>query len=123
MRKLLVVFVIMFCCIAAGVIIDQSVFAESEKKRSAKENSNKSDSITVKMSEEKWKEKLTPEQYRILRKAGTERPFGEVYSKFKKQGVELMFVPVVIPSCLARMRNLILNAVGHLFMTLQMPKM
>lgn len=86
MRKLLVVFVIMFCCIAAGVIIDQSVFAESEKKRSAKENSNKSDSITVKMSEEKWKEKLTPEQYRILRKAGTERPFGEVYSKFKKQG-------------------------------------
>ena len=56
MRKLLVVFVIIFCCIAAGVIIDHSVLAESEKKRSTKENSNKTDSITVKMSEEKWKE-------------------------------------------------------------------
>ena len=31
MRKLLLVFVIIFCCIAAGVIIDHSVLAESEK--------------------------------------------------------------------------------------------
>ena len=38
------------------------------------------------MDDAKWKEKLTPEQYRILRKAGTERPFGEVYSEFKNQG-------------------------------------
>ena len=33
-----------------------------------------------------WKENLTPEQYAILRKAGTERPNGPVYEKFKKQG-------------------------------------
>ena len=39
------------------------------------------------MDDTEWKEKLTPEQYRILRKAGTERPFGEVYSTFKKQGL------------------------------------
>ncbi len=38
------------------------------------------------MDDTEWKEKLTPEQYRILRKAGTERPYGEVYSAFKKQG-------------------------------------
>ena len=38
------------------------------------------------MDDTEWKEKLTPEQYRILRKAGTERPYGEVYSTFKKQG-------------------------------------
>lgn len=33
-----------------------------------------------------WMEKLTPEQYRILRQAGTERPNGAVYQQFKKQG-------------------------------------
>ena len=32
------------------------------------------------------KENLTPEQYRILRQAGTERANGEVYQQFKKQG-------------------------------------
>ena len=40
----------------------------------------------VKMDETEWKKKLTPEQFRILRKAGTERPYGEAYNTFKKQG-------------------------------------
>lgn len=33
-----------------------------------------------------WRELLTPEQYRIARQSGTERPNGEVYRQFKKQG-------------------------------------
>jgi peptide-methionine (R)-S-oxide reductase len=37
-------------------------------------------------SEEEWKKELTPEQYRILRQAGTERAFGQVYKEFKSQG-------------------------------------
>ena len=41
---------------------------------------------TVKKTDEEWKKTLTPEQYRILRKAGTERANGEVYKEFKKQG-------------------------------------
>ena len=40
----------------------------------------------VEMTDEEWKEKLTPEQYRILREEGTERANGKVYDEFKKQG-------------------------------------
>jgi peptide-methionine (R)-S-oxide reductase len=40
----------------------------------------------VEKTEEEWKKVLTPEQYRILREAGTERANGKVYEEFKKQG-------------------------------------
>lgn len=37
-------------------------------------------------TEEEWRKELTPEQYRILREAGTERAHGKIYEEFKKQG-------------------------------------
>jgi peptide-methionine (R)-S-oxide reductase len=40
----------------------------------------------VTLSEEEWKKRLTDEQYRVTRTAGTERPYGEVYETFEKQG-------------------------------------
>lgn len=40
----------------------------------------------VQKSDEEWKKQLTPEQYRVLRRAGTEAPHGAVYEQFKKQG-------------------------------------
>ena len=41
---------------------------------------------TVEKTDEEWRKELTPEQYRILRQAGTERSNGQVYQEFKKQG-------------------------------------
>jgi len=40
----------------------------------------------VKKTDEEWKKILSPEQYAILRKHGTERPWGQAYDEFKKQG-------------------------------------
>jgi len=40
----------------------------------------------VTKSDEEWKAQLTAEQFRILRKDGTERPNGQAYKDFKAQG-------------------------------------
>lgn len=40
----------------------------------------------IERSEEEWRKILTPEQYRILREAGTERSNGPVYAEFKAHG-------------------------------------
>jgi peptide-methionine (R)-S-oxide reductase len=40
----------------------------------------------VEKSEEEWREQLTPEQYEIVRKKGTERPFSGKYVDTKEDG-------------------------------------
>ena len=58
-----------------------------------------SNDTTVPRTEREWKQKLTAEQYRILRKKGTERPFTGKYDLFFEDGVykcagcgELLFI-------------------------------
>lgn len=41
----------------------------------------------VALSDDAWREKLTDEQYHILRKEGTERSFSGTYDKFYEKGV------------------------------------
>jgi peptide-methionine (R)-S-oxide reductase len=38
-------------------------------------------------TEEEWKKNLTPIQFEVMRKAGTEPPFSGKYNKFDKDGV------------------------------------
>jgi len=40
----------------------------------------------IKKSEEEWKKNLTPEEYQVLRKKGTEQPFTGKYVNHKKKG-------------------------------------
>ena len=40
----------------------------------------------VTKTDDEWRQILSPEQYRVLRHAATERPYGPAYEEFKNQG-------------------------------------
>jgi peptide-methionine (R)-S-oxide reductase len=41
----------------------------------------------VNLTEAEWRERLTPDEYQVLRQAGTERPFTGEYTETKTHGV------------------------------------
>jgi len=42
---------------------------------------------SVQLSDEQWRERLTPAEYAVLRQAGTERPFAGEYTDTKTEGI------------------------------------
>lgn len=77
-------------CLAMPVLLSISACSEEKSNQSVMATSEtKPEEPTgkVEKTDEEWKKLLTPDQYRILRKAGTEAPHGKVYKEFKEQGV------------------------------------
>jgi peptide-methionine (R)-S-oxide reductase len=75
--------------LAAITLIFSTACAEENKKDKPMEVSNEAPvepTEKVVKTDEEWKKILTPEQYRILRQAGTEAPNGAVYKQVKEQG-------------------------------------
>ena len=85
--SLRLLFVSTGCILILGVFM--GIFTEGAQSNEQNEKNKNKKMITK--SEEEWKSQLTPEQFRILRKAGTERPNGKVYDEFKKQGKGVYF--------------------------------
>ena len=68
----------LFCSISVITLIGLSgvlPLQSSDKIDREKKEANS----PMERSKEEWKKILSPEQYRILREAGTERPNGKVY--------------------------------------------
>ncbi len=69
------------------VILVTSLFALQTSDVVAQEQENKKkEDYEIKLSEEEWKERLTPEQFYVLREQGTERAFSGKLNKFYEKG-------------------------------------
>lgn len=79
-----------------GILLNQMIQAlfsqnqtqsQDEKNKQLSINAGDAMSDKIKKSDEEWKKVLTPEEYRVLRKKGTEAPYSGKYDDFYEKGV------------------------------------
>ena len=74
--------------IVSIVIVSVSIKIPSSPKFMTEDQKKENTTVKkVNKTEKEWKEILNPEQYRVLRKAGTERPFTGKYHLFFETGM------------------------------------
>lgn len=79
----------MRCYLPILCALSLAACAETEPTKTVMETSDQAPAqptAKVKKTDAEWRAELTPEQYEILRKAGTEMANGKVYKEFKSQG-------------------------------------
>lgn len=69
------------------IFISLTACSKSTVKENSKMENSKQNSFNVQKSEEEWKEELSPEQFAILRQAGTEMPHSGKYNMHFEEGV------------------------------------
>ena len=75
--------------VLAGGLFVAVLLAQNSTSKALMETAEKSPEPPegkIEMTDEEWRKVLTPKQYKILRKAGTEPAGGAVYQQFTKQG-------------------------------------
>ena len=87
-----------FLKVLVGAAVVPTVAVSAYQTLLADRNTSSTTDVTVTLTEDKqvekielsraeWKKKLTPAQYRVLRKAGTERPYSSPLNNEKRDGV------------------------------------
>lgn len=81
-------FAVIALAAAGGLLVATSIAQENAKKEVMKtqETAPAPPAAKVEKTDAEWKALLTPEQYRVLRQAGTEPAHSAVYKQFKEQG-------------------------------------
>lgn len=77
---------ILLILLAGGLCASLIIQAQTQAPMATSDKTPEQPVKPVKKTDAEWRKQLTPEQYRIARQSGTERPNGDVYKQFKKQG-------------------------------------